>query len=378
MSEASTDARISTDTPDPLDLVHVVVRELSSRVDHATPVAQVGLGQPPAPRSPIVAQLIALAGQVAQIRRVRGVVEGEYRIGVFGASKRGKSSILNALLGVPLLPVHKVPTTAVEIEVCHDPVSPADRFQVMDSTSPIPHTVRGVKSATDRLEQVAVRQSAAQDVRTRVTVEGAFSGSALFQTRCARSLVDTPGADGLLESQDEALVAEGQRALSAMLELDAVLFCVRLDLLQHQDDFALFKRHCAALRPITVATYLDAWDHPSNPAEQVADMFEVPVGRVVCIDAQAANEGNLRAMQSLEDLVSLIQEEVKRGQSPADDVELALRQLEFVLHAEAMRHICSIQWPDTAWNALKAVVSGRAFEILTRIEQRRDRARGRS
>jgi GTPase Era involved in 16S rRNA processing len=361
---------------DPLDRIHFVLRELSPRIDEATSAAQGNPNTPPSSRSPIAGQLEDLAGQVAQIRRVRGVVEGEYRVGVFGVSKRGKSSLLNALLGVSLLPVHKVPATAVEIEVCHDPTLQADRYRVMDSTSAIPDVVKGVKAANNRLKQVAVRQSSTEHVRTRVTVQGVFSNSALLREGCARFVVDTPGADGLISMKDPRAVAEGQCALAAMRELDAVLFCVRLDLLKHMDDLSLFKTHCVALRPIIAATHLDAWDHESDAAEQVADMFEVPVDRVVCIDAKAASTGKSRSRQPIDKLVSLIEGAVHRGQSTDDDVEMALRQLDFVLHAEAMRSLRGVQWPRAAWGALKTRVSGRAAEILTRIEQRRDRSLG--
>jgi hypothetical protein len=329
--------------------------------------------------------LASLAGQLEQIRRVRNIAPTGHRIGVFGASKRGKSSLLNMLLGVDILPVHPNPTTAVEIEVCHRPHPSSDAFRVIDSDSGIPVTVSGVKQACDRLGQVAVR-GRGQDARSRVrvTLEGNFSKSALLSERVARALVDTPGADGLIGADDDVLRAEGQRALAAMRELDAVLFCVRLDLLQHADDTRLFKTHCEALRPIVAATYLDQWSDGGDPAQCVADWLEVPVGRIVCIDTKASHGGSLCSRDAANRLSGLIKSEISNGQQTGEIVALALRQLDFVLHAEVLSRFDRGQWPAAAWDALKVKLTGvlpdaqfaESTDIMARIEARLERCKG--
>jgi len=77
-------------------------------------------GAPPAPSEP---RLLALArfaagagaeGVAAEARSLaERVVEGRFYVACLGQFKRGKSSLLNALVGVSLLPVGVVPVTSV-------------------------------------------------------------------------------------------------------------------------------------------------------------------------------------------------------------------------------------------------------------------------
>jgi Dynamin family len=77
-------------------------------------------GVPPAPSEPRLLALARLAGEVgaeavaAEARSLaERVVEGRFYVACLGQFKRGKSSLLNALVGVPLLPVGVVPVTSV-------------------------------------------------------------------------------------------------------------------------------------------------------------------------------------------------------------------------------------------------------------------------
>ena len=49
------------------------------------------------------------------------VVQGDYRIAVFGPFNYGKSTLLNAILGEKALPIDLIPTTGAAISVCYGP-----------------------------------------------------------------------------------------------------------------------------------------------------------------------------------------------------------------------------------------------------------------
>jgi Dynamin family len=77
-------------------------------------------GVPPAPSEPRLLALARFAGEAgvegvaAEARSLaERVVEGRFYVACLGQFKRGKSSLLNALVGVPLLPVGVVPVTSV-------------------------------------------------------------------------------------------------------------------------------------------------------------------------------------------------------------------------------------------------------------------------
>lgn len=373
------DAMRSSSDKDALGRAHNMLVTLHDRVNiqllskYSQDPAEAGSGGESRRIGQLERQLKGLCGQVAQLRRVREVMPGEHRIGVFGASNRGKSSLINSLLGVSILPVQAVPTTALEIELRHDPRASAGRFRVIHGVAGVPEEMDSVDEAAHRLEQVAVRHDTPGSARTRVTVEGAFENSAVLQEGRARALVDTPGADGLLGTEDESLRLEGDRALDAMQELDAVLFCVRLDLLSNSDDGRLFHDQCKTLRPIVVATYLDQWHDARDPGQAVAKWLEVPVGRVVCLDARPTQENESSLREAIATLVALVESELKEGTGGRGDECRALQGLNFILHPEAMHEISRMPWPLVEWHSLRAVLDGEALEIWNRIEQRRCR-----
>ena len=51
------------------------------------------------------------------------VVQGDYRIAVFGPFNYGKSTLLNAILGEKALPIDLIPTTGAAITVCYGPTT---------------------------------------------------------------------------------------------------------------------------------------------------------------------------------------------------------------------------------------------------------------
>jgi hypothetical protein len=77
----------------------------------------------------LLSEILALAPEPAPperkpidfLRELRGrTAEGQFQIAVVGQFKRGKSSLLNALLGLPVLPTGVLPLTAIPTFIRYD------------------------------------------------------------------------------------------------------------------------------------------------------------------------------------------------------------------------------------------------------------------
>jgi predicted GTPase len=154
-------------------------------------------------------------------------------VGVFGCPSRGKSTLLNVLLGVDMLPMKgKAGTTRFSIELVHKPDS--DDFSV---------TIDKKTTKTDYkpdLDEAGVREKLKKlsgesanlenpEIK-KITVEGPFrpliDGNIIF--------IDTPGValgamsnndpDGT--SLDHDFKTDAKRALAVLTEADVVIFCM--------------------------------------------------------------------------------------------------------------------------------------------------------
>lgn len=144
----------------------------------------------------------------AETARVNG---GTANVVVVGEKKRGKSSLINALVGVPgLLPVEVDVATSVHLVVRHAP-TPQAQAHLLDQSEPQPITLAQLAeyAALDPLTQEPYRD----DVRH---VEVGVPSPLLDQ---GLALVDTPGVGGLVSGHAQITLATLERA-------DALLFVV--------------------------------------------------------------------------------------------------------------------------------------------------------
>jgi Dynamin family len=113
--------------------------------------------------------------------------EGRLRVAMLGQFKRGKSTLLNALLGVPLLPTGITPVTAIPTYV-HFATSPSLRIEFEGSRSPLES--RDPSKFTNILARYVAETANAGNREQVRSVEIAVD-SATFSDRVV--LVDTPG-----------------------------------------------------------------------------------------------------------------------------------------------------------------------------------------
>jgi hypothetical protein len=140
--------------------------------------AKASIGDPSPGENAILAKLDAALARTE---------EGRLRVAMLGQFKRGKSTLLNALLGVPLLPTGITPVTAIPTYV-HAASSPLLRIEFEDRRAPLESREPSeFSNILGRYVAEATNASNREQVRS---VEIALD-SATFSDRVV--LVDTPG-----------------------------------------------------------------------------------------------------------------------------------------------------------------------------------------
>ncbi|MFH0823998.1 MAG: dynamin family protein [Pseudomonadota bacterium] len=144
--------------------------------------------------------------------------EGRFHLAVLGQFKRGKSTLLNAFLGEPLLPTSVVPLTAiptfleygpdVRIRVCYHDEKPAKDF-----------TAKSVREAAGILQDFVTEEGNPKN-RLGVAQVEILHPAAILQHGVV--LIDTPGIGSTLTHNTEA-------TLNFLPQCDAALFVVSAD-----------------------------------------------------------------------------------------------------------------------------------------------------
>jgi GTP-binding protein EngB required for normal cell division len=146
------------------------------------------------------------------------LVEERLQVAVLGQFKRGKSSFLNALLGVPVLPTGVVPLTAIATFI-HWAAAPAVRVSYLDGRPD--GELRAAD--TDRLrEQLARFVTEEENPHNRLGVARVDLLYPAPMLRHGIVLIDTPGVGSTLRHNSDAAVA-------VLPECDAGFFVLSAD-----------------------------------------------------------------------------------------------------------------------------------------------------
>lgn len=163
-----------------------------------------------------LAQLASLAldaGAVAvaeeATRLAERIVDGRFYVACVGQFKRGKSTLLNALVGQPVLPVGVVPVTAVVTVVRHGE-RPAARVRFADGG--------WQEIATGDLAQFVTEEQNPENGKGVAAVEVFVPGDLLASGMC---LVDTPGIGSVFVGNTEATRAFVPHIDAALVVLGA-------------------------------------------------------------------------------------------------------------------------------------------------------------
>jgi GTPase Era involved in 16S rRNA processing len=264
--------------------------------------------------------LEALCGD---LKKIRGLAEGKRvpKIGVFGAPKRGKSTLLNVMLGGDYLPTGVAPATHCAIEM-----KPVNRNSytviVTDDDGKIEReTFQNLTSVKNMLEKFNNSEKVSE-----IAVEGPFKSP--FGEKLI--FIDTPGAESDFEStadenseSDSRLSLDTKRALLMLNDVDIVIFCMRSQFIEEAQDAQFYKDHLRQYHPINVINCRDE----SNGVDDKALLniatdtygFYIDETNTVAVSAREAQEsgydlgnGNMPALKKLiEGRISVIDDVVK-------------------------------------------------------------------
>lgn len=238
---------------------------------------------------------------------------GHLQLAVVGQFKRGKSALINALLGEELLPSGILPVTAIPTFIASgDPsltISYADgRSEKVDVNGPDEMHV-----ALHRLVSESGNPANARNVReVRVTWNSAFLEAGV-------TIIDTPGVGSTLEHNSRA-------AEAALPQADVALFILSPDppITKVEADYlALVEAHAA--RTIILLNKCDLIDEHERAAAAgfVRKVLGIPADEILCVSARAAIEARRRgdnqewAVSGFADLQNRLAEFMLKEKQPA-------------------------------------------------------------
>lgn len=266
------------------------------------------------------------------------------KIGVYGPPNRGKSSLLNALLGVEILPTARSPKSSTVIEIhsrLNDGASPW-LVKVVDNDGYLDeHSLESPQLVHNLIEQRGTQDSKYPNriPAKRIEVHGCFERSELFQEGVV--LVDTPGAEAAFgEEQSPRLKEDTKRAVDMLGDTQIVLFVARVDTIGAENEKLFFNKYMKAQRPLNIVNYLDKWNSAEEgellPCRTVSNTYGFPLERTFSVSALWANQslknGEERDAEKwgksrIPDLIEQIRKEIKELE-PKNAVTSALQKLE--------------------------------------------------
>lgn len=236
-----------------------------------------------------------LEGVSNTLKKVRSLARDKRkrRLGVFGAPKRGKSTLLNVLLGGDVLPNGTTPTTRCAIEI-HNLAGSSERQRIIvheeSGYDTFQHDVRGMDEIRDTLWRCFSQNSTAR----KIEVYGDFSNGSILDN-CI--LVDTPGAEtAFMQEKHEAemgergasLHLETKRALEMLKEVDVVLFCMRADQIGNKSEVDFYRQSMNRLKALNIVNFKDylAPEEEKEVLDEVVHYYDAPRRETVMVSAR--------------------------------------------------------------------------------------------
>lgn len=224
-------------------------------------------------------------------------------IGFFGAQNRGKSSLINVLLGVDLMPVAAVPMSSVVIKVMHDSKHEKGKYTILimfKDGAFYRLSDNSLADAKDILEQYGARKGEFHDKVDIIEVTSNFENCKILENHGV--FIDTPGAEVVFNEEngndDPENNADAQRALKILASTHIVVFVESADSFEDNNSKQLFTEHLKPLRPFSVITKMDKsrsghgqGDWERRLRQKMADIYGVNLARkTICVSSQEASK----------------------------------------------------------------------------------------
>jgi len=243
-----------------------------------------------------------LQGAVKSLKRLKhetirtiDLMQGntKFKIGVFGPPSRGKSTVLNALIGAKVLPTGPRPGLSKSIvELSHQS---GDCWRVKIS-KPDGQTIKQSYDSIDNLyaaiEKLGTSKSGVESEEL-LRISGPFDDCELLKEGFI--LVDTPGAEVAFEGDDEEVEKDTVRALAELDKTHLILFCMRADQIGSRSEFNAYSQDMWLRQPLNVVNFLDRWDDtPSDLRNEVAKLYAISPEKVSLVSALNAFKGKMK------------------------------------------------------------------------------------
>lgn len=207
---------------------------------------------------------------------------GPKDIGFFGAMSRGKSSLINELLGRDLMPVASGQTTSVVIKVRHkerqagEPcykitiVEKGGKRESFEASTP--------EDAQNILQVFGARKGNGGDAVDHIEVDGAFPDSKIL--KIGGVLVDTPGAEAAFEQDSHVQNGIEQKRAEKILEnTDVILFVEGANYMGSANSSEFFKSKLDTFKPLIVVNKKDEFvpemQDAQNASEEMIELAKI-------------------------------------------------------------------------------------------------------
>ena len=270
-------------------------------------------------------------------------------IGFFGAQKRGKSSLINCLLGCDLMPVGVVPKSSVVIKTAQDNTCKPDIFKIEIHKASRPIIVqeaKNVKQAADILKVYASHSGALSQNVDEVLVTSLFPNSKILEN--GGVLVDTPGAEYVFPDDckniSEAEIRNSKdlnQALNILDKTEIILFVERADYLQGKKNYEFYQDKIQCLNPLNIINFKDKCpnDESFKPEKneeileslkseylisKMVSTFGARIDRTICVSSKEAKQNTEQS--NIHEIETRIIEEID-SLKPEKGLERCLREL---------------------------------------------------
>ena len=337
-----------------------------------------------------------LSGTIFLVQKIIKYKEPK-TIGFFGGQKRGKSSLINQLLGCKLMPISPVPMSSAVIKVKHDPTHKQDLFSIdivhsdgaQDSNPNVP-----LESAQLLLREYGSHKGYKSGEVETIEVTSNFSNSQILENEGI--LVDTPGAETAFEGEsgDSENNEDAERALKILKSTHIVIFVERADYMQTNNSKIFFEKELKKMRPFSVINCKDTYSFEqdikiTDPCvieskkqtrmkEIMLKTYGVNLDRVMCVSCKEAeiakknNDNNLLESSKLPELEARILRELK-NLNPETGLITCLHELKKILAQIEDQDIAKEvfrQAKTPFYVLLKKVKGSKTEEIVEEIYER--------
>ncbi len=246
-------------------------------------------------------------------------------IGFFGAQKRGKSSLINILLGCKLMPVHSAVMSSITIKAKQDNEQPENRYTVdiLFKNGHESQSVLSLEETQNLLKIYGSRKGGGNSGSvSEIIVTGKFANSKILSN--GGILVDTPGAELAFGEVETSGEKEGEykseksnkneidNALDTLGKTQIVVFVEGTQYMESRNSVEFYRNELEKLSPITVLNFMDKWldGHDEEPREKAIDqmkvkmfdVFGVKYDDVICVSSkdkvfEAKENGNTELLE---------------------------------------------------------------------------------